>query len=281
MKLLTKEAFRHYHEDGFHFPLRALSPEAAARCRADVERTCGSTPGPAEALAGTVSYRVKPYLLFPWAADLVRNPAILDAVEDLIGPDILVFHTTMWWKTPGSSNRVPWHQDGTYFGLAPFEHVTAWVALSPSNQRTGCVRIVPRSHTTGQVPHADVKDPTLMLSRGQTVALDVDNSKAVPIVLSPGEFSLHHTMAIHASDPNTGDDDRIGIGISYIPTRVRHVGPTRLSATLVRGQDRYGHFDLEPRPVADLHPAAVAVHRDSDARFWQASKSIPEMAGIH
>ena len=92
---------------------------------------------------------------------------------------------------------------------------------------------------------------------------------------------MHHTMTVHSSDPNTGDDDRIGIGISYIPTRVRHVGPTRLSATLVRGQDTYGHFDLEPRPAADLDAAAVAAHRDSDARFWAASRSIPEMAGIH
>ncbi len=88
-------------------------------------------------------------------------------------------------------------------------------------------------------------------------------------------------MAIHASDPNVGEDDRIGIGISYIPTRVCHVGPTRLSATLVRGHDAHGHFDLEPRPAADLDPAAVAAHRDSDARFWQASRSIPQMAGIH
>jgi hypothetical protein len=120
-----------------------------------------------------------------------------------------------------------------------------------------------------------------MLSRGQTVVADLDKSRATPIELSPGEFSLHHTLAIHASDPNTGTDDRIGIGISYIPTRVRHVGPTRLSATLVRGRDSYGHFDLEPRPVADLDPAAVATHRDSDARFWAASKLIPEMARIH
>jgi hypothetical protein len=113
------------------------------------------------------------------------------------------------------------------------------------------------------------------------VARDVDGAKAVPMILQPGEFSLHHTMAIHASDPNTGTDDRIGIGISYIPTRVRHVGPTRLSATLVRGQDTFGHFDLEPRPLADLDPGAVAAHADSDARFWEASRSIPEMAGIH
>jgi len=281
MKLLTKDAVRQYEKDGFYFPLRVMPGEEALWYRREVERTCADTPNPAVARTGTISYRVKPYLLFEWAAKLVRHPAVLDAVEDLVGPDILVFHTTMWWKKAGSPNRVPWHQDGTYFGLAPFEHVTAWVALSPSDLGTGCVRILPRTHKNGQHPHADVANPDLMLSRGQTVALDVDGSKAVPIVLSPGEISLHHTMAIHSSDPNSGTDDRIGIGISYIPTRVRHVGPTRLTASLVRGEDRFGHFDLEPRPVADLHPDAVAAHRLSDARFWEASRSIPEMAGIH
>jgi non-haem Fe2+, alpha-ketoglutarate-dependent halogenase len=281
VKSLGQQQVDRYYREGYLFPFRAFSAEIAASYRAEVERTCGQTAAPAAAASGTVSYRVKPYLLFNWAAAMVRETTILDAVEDLIGPDILVFHTTMWWKVRGSPNRVPWHQDGTYFGLAPFEHVTAWVALSPSNTQTGCVRVVPGSHHAGQMPHSDHRDSSLMLSRGQTVIADVDPSAAVPIVLSPGQFSLHHTMAIHASDPNTGDDDRIGIGISYIPTRVRHVGPTRLSATLVRGQDQYGHFDLEPRPVADLHPSAVAAHRDSDARFWAASRSIPEMAGIH
>jgi non-haem Fe2+, alpha-ketoglutarate-dependent halogenase len=279
--VLTEQAIRQYRDQGFVFPLRAFSSDTAAAYRADVERTCATTAGANAAINGTVSYRVKPYLLFTWAANMVRDPVILDAVSDLIGPDILVFHTTMWWKAKRSPSRVPWHQDGTYFGLAPFEHVTAWIALSPSNTQTGCVRIVPGSHRDGQLPHSDHRDPTLMLSRGQTVVADVDPADATPIVLSPGEFSLHHTMAIHSSDPNTGDDDRIGIGISYIPTRVRHVGPTRLSATLVRGQDRYNHFDLEPRPAADLHPGALAAHHDSDARFWTASKSIPEMAGIH
>ncbi|HEY4041142.1 MAG TPA: phytanoyl-CoA dioxygenase family protein [Rhodopila sp.] len=279
--MLSQAAIETYQTDGFLFPLRAVSPEGAAAYRAEVERTCTHTAVAAAAISGAVSYRVKPYLLFTWAAALVRESAILDAVEDLIGPDIMVFHTTMWWKTKGSPSRVPWHQDGTYFGLAPFEHVTAWVALSPSNTRTGCVRILPGSHKAGQLPHADNRDPTLMLSRGQTVITDVDGSRPTPIVLAPGEFSLHHTMAIHCSDPNTGDDDRIGIGISYIPTCVRHIGPTRLSATLVRGRDTHHHFDLEPRPAADLHPDAVATHRDSDARFWTASRSIPEMAGIH
>ncbi len=279
--MLNDDAIRRYHDEGFLFPYRAFSTETAAAYRAEVERTCAETAGPAAALQCTVSYRVKPYLLFTWAANMVREPTILDAVEDLIGPDIMVFHTTMWWKTARSPNRVPWHQDGTYFGLAPFEHVTAWIALSPSNTQTGCVRIVPGSHHSGQLPHSDHRDSNLMLSRGQTVSADIDPALATPIVLSPGEFSLHHTLAIHASDPNTGGDDRIGIGISYIPTRVRHIGPTRLSATLVRGKDTYNHFDLEPRPISDLHPDAIAAHRDSDARFWTASKSIPEMAGIH
>jgi non-heme Fe2+,alpha-ketoglutarate-dependent halogenase len=279
--MLSKDAISRYHERGFLFPFRAFSGETAASYRAEVERTCARTPGPAAAASGTTSYRVKPYLLFRWAAAMVCEATILDAVEDLIGPDILVFHTTMWWKIKGSLDRVPWHQDATYFGLAPHEHVTAWVALSPSNTETGCVRIVPGSHRSGQLPHADHRDPALMLSRGQTVVTEIDRSRATPVVLSPGEFSLHHTLAIHASDPNTGDDDRIGIGISYIPTCVRHVGPTRLSATLVRGRDAYGHFDLEPRPKTDLDAAAISAHRDSDARFWTASRSIPEMAGIH
>jgi non-haem Fe2+, alpha-ketoglutarate-dependent halogenase len=281
MKMMDQATVEQYREMGFLSPFRAFPAAVAASYRAEVERTCGESPAKSPMFSASPSYRVKPYLLFRWAADLVRDPVILDAVEDLIGPDILVFHTTMWWKTKSSLNCVPWHQDGTYFGLAPYEHVTAWVALSPSNTQTGCVRVIPRSHRDGQLAHADHRDPTLMLSRGQTVAQTIDEAQSVPMVLSPGEFSLHHTMAIHASDPNTGDDDRIGIGISYIPAHVRHVGPTRMSATLVRGHDTNGHFDLEPRPAADLDAAAIATHKDSDARFWAASKSIPEMAGIH
>lgn len=278
MKMLSTDQVRQYHETGFVLPFRAVPPDSAARYRAEVERTCAVSLGASPLGA---SYRTKPYLLFTWAASLVREPAVLDAVEDLIGPDILVFHTTLWWKQKGSAKRVPWHQDGTYFGLAPHEHVTAWVALSPSNLRTGCVRIIPGTHRNGQLPHADHDDPTLMLSRGQTLVGTIEEARAEPMVLSPGEFSLHHTLAIHASDPNTGDDDRIGVGISYIPARVRHVGPTRLSATLVRGSNRCGHFDLEPAPEADLSPAAVAAHADSNDRFWRASQSIPAMALIH
>ena len=120
-----------------------------------------------------------------------------------------------------------------------------------------------------------------MLSRGQSIREAVDEAAAIPITLQPGQFSLHHTMVLHASRPNRSDADRIGIGISYIPSRVRHVGPTRLAATLVRGADRHGHFDLEPTPAASADAAAVAAHADSLNRFWHAAESIPEMAMVH
>jgi hypothetical protein len=120
-----------------------------------------------------------------------------------------------------------------------------------------------------------------MLSRGQTVAAEIEPAAAVPIPLQPGEFSLHDTLVLHASAPNRAAHDRIGLGISYIPARVRHIGPTRLSATLVRGENRFNHFDLEPAPGADADAAAIAAHADSLGRFWTASEGIPEMSLVH
>ena len=281
-KTLTEDQFAAYRRDGYVAPLRAVDAAKAERGHQDVRRCCTEVARP-ESGAGLrqPSTRIKPYLLFPWAAALIRHPAILDAVEDLVGPDILAFHTTLWWKPAGTEGFVPWHQDGTYFGLAPHEHVTAWIALTPSDEASGCVTILPGSHLRGQLPHSDRKDPAVMLSRGQTVTAEVEAAKAVPIRLAPGEFSLHDTLVLHASAPNRSAHDRIGLGISYIPTRVRHVGPTRLSATLVRGEDRYGHFDLEAAPRTEADAAARAVHADSIGRFWVASEGIPEMSLVH
>jgi non-heme Fe2+,alpha-ketoglutarate-dependent halogenase len=278
-RMLSAAEVTRYATDGY-LPGRALlSGQETAFYREGCERCCG----PVLQVAGRrqSGNRVKPYLLFPWAAELVRHPRILDCVQSLIGPDILVFHTTVWLKEPHSETFVPWHQDATYFGLAPFEHVTAWVALTDSTPDNGCVQIIPGSHTSGQRPHFDQPDPKAMLSRGQTLADAIDESRAVELVLAAGEVSFHHTLAFHRSGINRTDKRRIGIGISYIPTRVRHVGTTRLSATLVRGRDTDGHFDHEPAPMADADEAALRAHADSVGRFWTASESIPAMALMH
>ncbi len=277
--MLTTTDAAQFREQGYLPGRRHLSAADADFLRRECIRTCGVEDR--EPARRQASNRVKPFLLFRWAADLVRHPAILDSVETLIGPDILVFHTTVWFKDPGSPKSVPWHQDATYFGLAPFDHVTAWVALTPSTEAMGCVRILPGSHRRDQLPHANKPDPNIMLSRGQTVTVDIDDRDAVNLIMAPGDVSFHHTLALHRSGPNAGDEPRIGIGISYIPAHVRHIGETRLSATLVRGTDRHDHFDLEPAPDGDSTAAAVAAHRDSLGRFWKASESIPEMTHIH
>jgi non-haem Fe2+, alpha-ketoglutarate-dependent halogenase len=277
--MLSTAEIANYVTDGYLPGRRLLTAQETAFYRAGCERCCG--PVVKDGARRQSTNRVKPYLLFPWAAALVRHPRILGCVESLIGSDIMVFHTTVWLKERHSESFVPWHQDATYFGLAPFEHVTAWVALTDSTLKNGCVQIIPRSHTAGQRPHCDQRDPKAMLSRGQTLADAIDDSSAVNLELSAGEVSFHHTLAFHRSGINRGDERRIGIGVSYIPTRVRHVGSTRLSATLVRGTDTYGHFDHEPAPMADEDDAALRAHADSVLRFWQASESIQAMALMH
>lgn len=276
---LTKGQVEHYRVEGYLPGQPLIPPDLAARYRDDCIRTCGQPIK--DGVHRQASNRVKPYLLYAWAAELARQPAILDAVEALIGPDILLFHTTIWFKEGGTGNFVPWHQDATYFGLAPFEHVTAWAALTPSTPENGCVQVAPRTHGRGQLGHLDQKDERAMLSRGQTLNEQVDDAAAVDLLMRPGDVSFHHTLLAHRSGPNQSDAPRIGVGFSYIPTHVRHVGETRLSATLVRGEDRFGHFDHEPAPAADADPAAIAAHADALHRFWVASESIPEMAHAH
>lgn len=277
--MLTQHQIERFERDGYLPAMPLLDREYADTLREQCERCCASVVREGEHRQST--NRLKPYLLFPWAAELVRNPALLDAVEALIGPDILVFHTTVWLKDAKSTSFVPWHQDATYFGLAPFEQVTAWIALTPSTLDNGCVQILPASHRDGQRPHRDQPDESALLSRGQTISENLDESKAVDLLLEPGEVSFHHTLAKHRSAPNHSNERRIGIGISYIPAHVRHIGPTRLSATLVRGSNSHDHFDLERAPDGNDEASAAAAHRDSIERFWRASEGIPEMAFAH
>ena len=104
--------------------------------------------------------------------------------------------------------------------------------------------------------------------------VNVDGTRAVPLVARAGEFSLHHTHLLHSSAPNRGRDRRIGVGIIYIPTRVRHVGPRRLTASLVRGHDRYGHFDPEPRPGADFDAEGVAAELGDDGELVDLGRRL-------
>jgi non-haem Fe2+, alpha-ketoglutarate-dependent halogenase len=261
-KRLSDAQLAQYHRDGFLYPVDAFSPEEARSFRdrlEDFERRDGRLFGK--------GHNFKPHLLFPWVDELVRHPAVLDPVEDIIGPDIRLFHFTIWPKSPGDPAYVSWHQDATYFGLEPAVHITAWVALTDVPVESGAVEVVPGSHVRGQMQHGQFGDDSNLLSRGQTLTEDFARDGSVFMTLKAGQMSLHHTHLIHRSGPNVSSDRRVGFGISYIPTSATCRASIKQSAMLVRGVDRYGNFEEEPRPQSDYGPAEQAAHAAAVARF--------------
>ena len=250
-----------YARDGFVSPVPALTREQAAHYRekmAAFERAVG---GPLTSDATDARYRSRTHVLLAWVHGLVRHPAILGAVEQLIGPDILVYTSTWFIKEPESAAIAAWHQDATYFGLRPYEHVTAWLALADATAENGCMEFLPGSYRRGQLPHRAGVVAASVNRAGQAVTIDVDDAPAVHAPLRAGEFSLHHTLCLHRSQPNRSAGRRIGLAVSYVPTRVQHLGfKHKTPAMLVRGVDTFGHFALEPPPLADLDDAARAAY---------------------
>ena len=262
MKKLSSEQIAQYERDGYICPVDGFSAEQADAWRGRLE---AFEQGEGQKM--TRGHNFKPHLLFPWVDEIVHAPEVLDAVEDLIGPDIRVFHLSVWPKDPGSGTYVSWHQDATYFALEPACHVTAWVALTDASIEAGCMEVVPGSHRLGQLPHAELQDTDNLLSRGQTLSADVDRGRTAFMPVKAGQFSLHHTHLVHNSRPNRSRHRRIGLGISYIPTWARCTSPVRVSAMLVRGEDKFGNFDDERRPLEDAGPAERADHAEAVARF--------------
>jgi len=254
-KLLTPAQIAQYERDGYISPIRVMSEADANGLRARLEEYEQRAGGP---LRGGL--RHKTHLLFPWLADLVRHERILDAVEDLYGPDLLCWLTNFFIKEPQTESFVSWHQDSTYWGLSRPDVVTAWVALSESTKANGAMEVVPGTHKLDQVPHRDTFNQHNLLTRGQEIAVEVDASKAVALELRPGEMSLHHVRLVHGSAPNPAKQRRIGFAIRYIPTSVYQLEGED-SATLVRGTDRVGRFEHEPYPSAEMAPEALALHK--------------------
>jgi chlorinating enzyme len=247
-------------DEGYLFPLPALSAAEAATHLARLEAF--------EAAGGNEArgvLRHKGHIVLPWLADLIRHPAIVGPVAEALGPDLLCWTTNAFIKDPGDGHFVSWHQDATYWGLSSNEVLTAWVALTPSTPENGCMRVIPGSHTWPVKPHRDTYDPANLLTRGQEIAVEVDESRAVDITLAPGEMSMHHVLIAHASGLNRSAGRRVGIAIRYIPTRLSQTSGHPDSATLVAGVDRFGHFRPEPRPARDGDPAAMEFYRAAQA----------------
>ena len=250
-KRLSHAEIDRYRSDGVLFAQTILPPAEAARWRRRLEE--------AEARHGRIHYLYKPHLVLMLADEIVHNSALLDMVEDIIGPNILLWDAAFVIKEAHVEGFFSWHQDLTYWGLEPPDVVSAWVALSPATPESGCMRMIPGSHKGGILPHRDTFGQNNMLTRGQEITVEIDQSRAVEVVLAPGQASLHHGRVIHASNSNRSNDRRIGLTIQYIPTHVRQVVGKKDSAMLVRGIDDYRHFDPEPRPTVDFDPVTAAL----------------------
>ena len=257
-KQLTDKAIQQFHERGYYLPLDVASVEEIQEMRRQLEAFEAKSGG---ALRGT--NRFKNHLLFKWLSDLIRSPKILDAIEGLIGPNLLVWSTDWWIKEAQSSKFVSWHQDSQYWGLDTRKLVTVWVALSPSTMESGCMRVLPGSHLGPDLPHKETFHDDNMLTRGQQIE-DIDETLAVNLEVDTGKAVIFAYRIAHASHPNRSNDRRIGLAIRYIPPDARQQYAETDSATLVRGKDTVGHFELEPEPACDFDPVTVEFHRHAE-----------------
>ena len=255
-KVLSAAEVEAYGSKGYHFPIDVLSPGEISAFRGALEDYENKSGGP---ISGAMRHRS--HVLFTWVNDLIRHPRILDAVEDVLGPNLFCWNTSFFVKEARDPGYVSWHQDATYWGLSSPDVMTVWVAMSPANKVSGCMKFIPGTHKS-QVVHEDTFNKDNLLTRGQEIAVDVNEADAVYAELKPGQASLHHVLLFHGSAPNQSDDRRIGLAIRYIPTHVKQAVGVRDWATLVRGVDTFGNFIPEPRPARDLDPAAVAFHKE-------------------
>ena len=252
-KVLTKEQIEQYHDQGFISPIRVISEQEALSIKNELEQVEAEFPEEINA-----ENRNNLHLSFAFLDKLAHNKIIVDAIEDLIGPNISLWASVMFIKEPSSKHYVSWHQDATYMGLDSMNFPTPWIALSPSNKETGCMTMISGSHKLKIQEHEDTFAENNILTRGQVIQ-NVNESRAVDLILEPGQMSIHHGAVIHGSQPNKGNQRRIGFSLqSYMPNDVSQVVGRNIW-THVRGQKREDKDGLMlDRPRFNMDPTTVA-----------------------
>jgi non-haem Fe2+, alpha-ketoglutarate-dependent halogenase len=246
-----------FDRDGIVFPIPVLPPEKTAAYRASFAEM--------EKLAGRQLGRVgNPARHFAWAYRLATEPAVLDAVEEVLGPDLLLAGTLVLCKHPRDPAFVAWHQDNYYSNWHLTPSVSAWIALRDSTIENGCMRVVPGSHREGVLPHAEKGNADNLLKMGQEIQVEVNEADAVEVVLREGEMSLHHSAIIHGSRPNRSDTQRLGFIVRFV-TSAYDLESQQTPLILARG--RSGNRNLEMAPAPSERPLAEA---------WADYQRLPE-----
>ena len=273
-KRLSESELKFFQREGYIPAFKVCEEEEISVMRRELETFESKNGG---SLSGI--RRLKNHLFFKWLSDFIRLPSILDPVEDIIGPDILVWSVDWWIKEARTPKFVSWHQDSQYWGLDSDKLVTAWVAFSPATIQSGCMRVLPGSHLGPDLKHTETFNSDNLLSRGQAIE-NIPEDKAINLEVATGHATIFSYRIAHASHPNQTDERRIGLAIRYVPPDARQQLAEKDSATLVRGEDRYGHFELEPTPRYDFDPVGVEFHKYAeklrrDLLFKDAAISDP------
>ncbi len=262
MTVLSAQEISAYRRDGFLCPIDVFDADEAEAHRAALE---GIERDYAQSLPRPIGEYLRVGTLVGTDVPLrvARDQRILDRVESILGPDIMLWSCEYFVKEPSSPSIVSWHQDLTYWAMDGTDHeVTAWIALSPATAASGAMKFVPGSHRQRLVPHEDTFAENNLLSRGQEIAVEVDEKYAVVAALAPGQMSLHHGRLFHASGPNETDDRRIGLALRYIRPDTPSTGRSRDFAMLMRGADRVGNRINVVPPPGSFTPAHLALYEE-------------------
>ena len=254
MTVLGKVEVSKFYALGYHPGVQVISERRAADLRAKLESFESRYPN------DVIKLDQKAHMLCPWIDETVRLPALLDPLEDLLGPDLLCWGTSLRLKEADGKTFAGWHQDTAYADVKPIVIICA-LALSPCTRESGCIRVIPGSHQWEILPHRENFGTDSLLTREQSIEANLDESQALDLELAPDEVAFFNNAICHSSRPNTSTDRRILFLIEMVPTRAHQDFP-RESATLVRGVDNYHHFDIDERPDAEMSPRALKAWRE-------------------
>ena len=254
-KIELNEIKKFYESNGYYLPIDVMPSDIADEVSFKLEKI-SKNPNPNI----LHPWNLQAHLLANWIYDICVNPKVLDSVEAVIGPNILIQSADIFIKPPKVTKFINWHQDANYWGLEPFELITGWIALTDVFLDNGCMNYLPKSHLLNKIHHTETFDKNSDLTRGQEIDLRIDKDKQVPVILKAGQMSLHHCLLAHGSGPNLTDKHRIGIAVRYLPTHVKQTYGPSISMILARGENKFNYFQKDKIPKGDFDKITIAEH---------------------
>ena len=270
MSSLTSDQLNQYKEEGFIAPIDVLSSDEALKIRKEIENIEKNWPNELEGIGRNYAHMISPVF-----DNVCHNTKILDAVESVIGKNILICGTTLFIKNPNQKGFVSFHQDAKYIGLEPHNWVTAWIAITDANEENGCMKMWSGSHKKSIQKHSQKFNNNNLLTRGQTIE-NVPIEETTSVILKAGQMSLHHPTIVHGSGLNKTADRRIGFVVqSYIGSNVEQI-LGKMYVQQARGIDEFKYHEHTKRPVELMTQNDIKIRKKANEElskiFYSGSK---------